>query len=129
MSVVHERCAGIDVHKAMLTVYVQLPRDHHQRLFRTDTASLLALVDWFQEWRVDDVAMESTGSYGKPIYNVLEGAGLRPVIGNATPMRGIPGRKTDVGDADWICGLHRHGRIRPSYIPPRAQREMREAVR
>lgn len=129
LSLVHERCAGIDVHKAMLMVFVQLPREHYQRSFPTDTASLLALVDWLQELRVDDVAMESTGSYWKPVYNVLEGSGLRPIIGNATHMRGMPGRKTDVGDAEWICGLHRHGLVRPSYIPPRAQREMREAVR
>lgn len=129
LSVVRERCAGIDVHKARLMVFVQLPRGHEQRVYRADTGSLLDLADWLQALQVDDVAMESTGAYWKPVYNVLEGAGLRPVIGNATQMRGIPGRKTDVGDAAWICGLHRHGLIRPSYIPPRAQRELRELVR
>ena len=73
--------------------------------------------------------MESTGCYWKPVYNVLEATGLRPVVGNAMHMRGVPGRKTDVGDAEWICGLHRHGLVRASYIPPRAQRELRELVR
>ena len=129
LSVVHERCAGIDVHKARLMVFVQLPREHQRRVYGADTGSLLDLVDWLQGLGVDAVAMESTGAYWKPVYNVLEGAGLRPVIGNATQMRGIPGRKTDVGDAEWICGLHRHGLIRPSYIPPRVQRELRELVR
>ena len=100
---VRERCAGIDVHKARLMVFVQWPQGHAQRVCGTDTGSLLDLVDWLQALGVDDVAMESTGAYWKPVYNVLEGSGLRPVIGNATQMRGIPGRKTDVGDAEWIC--------------------------
>ena len=127
--VVHERCAGIDVHKAMVTVFVHVPGQNRRGTFRTYTASLLALVDWLQAMRVDDVALEATGAYWKPVYNVLECAGLRPVIGNATQMRGVPGRKTDEGDAEWICGLHQHGLIRPSYIPSRAQRELREVVR
>lgn len=128
LSVVHERCAGIDVHKAKLMVFVQLPREHALRVYGSDTGSLLDLADWLQGMNIVDVAMESTGSYWKPVYNVLEASGLRPVVGNATQMRGLPGRKTDVGDAEWICGLHRHGLVRPSYIPARAQRELRELV-
>ena len=130
MDVVHQRCAGIDVHKRFVTVAVRIGGAKPSvREFATDTANLLGLVDWLQEQKVDDVAMEATGAYWKPIYNLLEAAGLHPIIGNVTQMKGLPGRKTDVGDAEWICDLHRHGLVKPSFIPPRAQRELREVVR
>ena len=64
----------------------------------------------------------------KPIYNLVEAAGLKPIIGNASHMKAVPGRKTDIKDAEWICDLHRHGLIRASFVPPRAQRELRELV-
>lgn len=86
------------------------------------------MVDWLQELRIDDVAMEATGSYWKPVYNLLEAAGMRPIVGNASHMKAVPGRKTDTKDAEWICDLHRHGLIKASFIPPRAQRELRELV-
>lgn len=129
LAVVHERCAGIDVHKRQVTVCVQVPGRHEIREFATDTAQLLSLVDWLQEFRVDDIAMEATGSYWKPVYNLLEASGLRPIVGNAAHLKAVPGRKTDVKDAEWLCDLHRHGLVKASFIPARAQRELRELVR
>lgn len=82
------------------------------------------MVDWLQELRIDDVAMEATGSYWKPVYNLLDASGLRPIVGNASHMKAVPGRKTDTRDAEWICDLHRHGLIKASFIPARAQREL-----
>ena len=128
LDVVRERCAGIDVHKRQVTVHVHVPGHQETQEFATDTGSLLTLVDWLQEMRIDDVAMEGTGSYWKPVYNLLEAAGLKPVIGNASHMKAVPGRKTDAKDAEWICDLHRHGLIRASFVPSRAQRELRELV-
>ena len=128
LDVVRDRCAGIDVHKRQVTVHVHVPGRQETQGFATDTGSLLTLVDWLQEMRIDDVAMEGTGSYWKPVFNLLEAAGLKPIIGNASHMKAVPGRKTDVKDAEWICDLHRHGLIRASFVPPRAQRELRELV-
>ncbi len=129
LAVVHERCAGIDVHKRQVTVCVQVPGQHEIREFATDTGSLLSLADWLQGLRVDDIAMEATGSYWKPVYNILEASGLRPIVGNAAHLKAVPGRKTDVKDAEWLCDLHRHGLVKASFIPARSQREVRELVR
>ena len=128
LEVVRERCAGIDVHKRQITVCAQVPRRQETREFATDTATLLTVVDWLQELKIDEVAMEATGSYWKPVYNLLEAAGMRPIVGNASHMKAVPGRKTDTKDAEWICDLHRHGLIKASFIPARAQRELRELV-
>lgn len=129
LALVHERCAGIDVHKRQVTVCVQVPGQHEIRDFATDTGSLLSLADWLQALRVDDIAMEATGSYWKPVYNILEACGLRPIVGNAAHLKAVPGRKTDVKDAEWLCDLHRHGLVKASFIPARSQREVRELVR
>src|SRR5206468_9761045 len=75
------------------------------------------------------VAMESTGIYWKPLYNLLEATGLTVFVVNAAHMKAVPGRKTDVQDAIWICDLMQHGLLKPSFIPPRPQRELRELVR
>jgi len=128
LDVVLDRCAGIDVHKRQVTVHVHVPGCQETREFATDTGSLLTLVDWLQELRIDDVAMEGTGSYWKPVYNFLEAANLKPIIGNASHIKAVPGRKTDVKDAEWICDLHRFGLIRASFVPARAQRELRALV-
>ncbi len=108
---------------------VQVPGQHEIREFATDTGSLLSLADWLQGLRVDDIAMEATGSYWKPVYNILEASGLRPIVGNAAHLKAVPGRKTDVKDAEWLCDLHRHGLVKASFIPARSQREVRELVR
>lgn len=128
LDVIRERCAGIDVHKRQITVCTRVPGQQELRGFATDTASLLDMVDWLQSLRIDDVAMEATGSYWKPVYNLLEATGMRPIVGNASHMKAVPGRKTDTKDAEWICDLHRHGLIKASFIPARAQRELRELV-
>src|SRR3984893_962499 len=90
---------------------------------------LLALVEWLRMEQITHVAMESTGVYWKPLYNLLEATGLTVFVVNAAHMKAVPGRKTDVQDAVWISDLMRHGLLKPSFIPPRPQRELRELVR
>jgi transposase len=133
MEVLHERCCGLDVHKK--TVVACLIRAdagrapaREIRSFTTMTADLLALADWLEEAGCTHVAMESTGSYWKPVYNLLEGRFSLLVV-NAHHLKAVPGRKTDVKDAEWIADLLRHGLIKASFIPDRPQRELRELVR
>lgn len=129
LRVVHERCAGIDVHKRQVVVCVLTPEQSEVRTYWTLTGDLLRMVQWLWSLGVKDVAMESTGVYWKPVYNVLEAHGLRPVLGNARQMRRVPGRKTDVKDAEWIAELHRLGLVQASNVPSREQRELRELTR
>ena len=129
MEVVRERCAGADVHKRTVVVHVITPAGRATRTFGTMTSDLAALVDWLAGHQVTDIAMESTGSYWKPVYNVLEARGLCPVVANAQHIKAVPGRKTDVSDAAWIADLHRHGLVPASFIPAREQRELRELLR
>lgn len=133
MDVVYERCAGIDVHKKKVTVCRITPggEDHwHKevRSFGTMTDELLALSDWLRAGGVTHVAMESTGVYWKPLYNVLEGE-FEIVLVNAQHIKFVPGRKTDVKDAQWIAELLQHGLVRGSFIPPVEQRDVRDLVR
>jgi transposase len=93
------------------------------------TRDLLEMADWIESHGCTHVAMESTGVFWKPVYNLLEGVGLELMVVNASHMKAVPGRKTDVKDAEWIADLLRHGLVRGSYIPERPQREMRELVR
>lgn len=129
MKVLYERCAGCDVHKDGVVVHIAVPEAQETRTFGTTTHALLTLVEWLLEQKVTHVAMESTGVYWKPVYNLLEAAELTVFVVNAAHMKAVPGRKTDVRDAVWICDLMRHGLLRPSFIPPRPQRELRELVR
>jgi transposase len=129
MKVVYERCAGCDVHKKMATVHAVVPEGSETRTYGTTTAELLALTEWLSARNITHVAMESTGVYWKPLYNLLEATGITTYVVNAAHMKAVPGRKTDVGDAVWICDLMRHGLLKPSFIPPRPQRELRELVR
>ena len=103
------------------------PENQQTRTFGTTTRQLVALSEWLGERRVTHVAMESTGVYWKPIVNLLEGKFTVWVV-NAHHIKAVPGRKTDVKDAEWIADLLRHGLLRPSFIPERAQRELRELV-
>jgi len=133
ISVVHPRCCGIDVHKreVQACVLVSTPGGRvrqEQRAFATTMDALLALVDWLVAAGCTHVAMESTGVYWKPLYNVLDGQ-VELLVVNAQHSTQVPGRKTDVQDAVWIAGLLRHGLLRPSLIPDRAQRELRELTR
>ena len=134
MDVLHPRCCGVDVHKASVVACVSAPGAggapcKEVRTFGTMTADLLQLVDWLVEAGGTAVARESTGSYWKPLYNLLEGVVERVLVVNAAHIKQVPGRKTDVKDAEWIADLLRHGRLRASFIPDRPQRELRELTR
>jgi len=129
MRVVYERCCGIDVHKQSLVACVITPEGKELRTFGTMTVHLLELADWLEERGVTHVAIESTGVYWKPVYNLLESHSLELLVVNAQHIKAVPGRKTDVKDAEWIADLLRHGLLRGSYIPSREQRELRELVR
>jgi transposase len=133
MEVIYERCAGLDVHKkTVVACRVESKgsgrKEQETRTFGTATAQLLELVDWLTEWGSTHVAMESTGEYWKPVYNLLEGQ-VEILLVNAGHIKAVPGRKTDVGDAEWIADLLRHGLLRGSFVPPRPQREWRDLTR
>ena len=133
MQVLIERCCGLDVHQETVVACVLIgaagerPRKEI-RTFRTMTRDLEALRDWLQELGVTQVGMESTGVYWRPVYAVLEGL-FDLIVGNARHIRNVPGRKTDVKDAEWIADLVRHGLIAKSFVPPAPQRELRELLR
>ena len=129
MRVVHERCAGLDVHKKTVVACTITPTGREVRTFGTTTAELFELAEWLAAQGCLDVAMESTGVYWKPVYNVLESLDFRPEVANARHIKAVPGRKTDVRDAEWIAELHAHGLLPRSFIPAKAQRELRELVR
>lgn len=128
MEVVYPLCCGLDVHKRNITACVITPRERELRSFGTMTEDLLALGDWLASKEVTHVAMEGTGSFWKPVYNLLEGA-FEVLVVNAHHIKAVPGRKTDLKDAEWIASLLRHGLLKASYIPSRDQRELRELVR
>ncbi len=131
MDLVHERCCGWDLHRLTVVACVRLGlTDRFTRTFPTTTEGLLALADWLADGAVTAVAMESTGVYWKPVYNLLEAREFQHLlVVNAQHMKALPGRKTDVQDAEWIAELLQHGLLRASFIPPRATRELRELVR
>ena len=99
------------------------------RQFSTMTEDILQLVSWLKETDCEMAAMESTGSYWKPVYNIFEEEQIPIMVVNAQHIKGVPGRKTDVKDAEWIADLVRHGLVKASYIPNRDQRELREITR
>jgi transposase len=129
MRVVNERCCGLDVHKKTVVACALTPEGKQIRTFSTMTKDLLALADWLTEQEVTHVAMESTGVFWKPVYNLLEAMPFTLLVVNAQHIKAVPGRKTDVKDAEWIADLLRHGLLRGSFIPERPQRELRELVR
>lgn len=129
-----ERCAGIDVHKKFVTVCVltgaaHLEPEPKRRRFGTCNAELCELRDWLLAEKCQKVAMESTGPYWRPVFNVLEEAGLEVVLANPQQVKNLRGHKTDMKDCWWVAHLLRHGMIRPSYIPSRTIREMRDLTR
>jgi len=133
MRVLYERCCGLDVHKKVIVACLITPdpegRPRRQlRSFGTMTQDLLELADWLVAEGCTHVAMESTGVYWKPVYNVLEGL-IEVLVVNAQHLKAVPGRKSDVKDAEWIAELLQHGLLRGSFIPPRPQRELRELTR
>jgi transposase len=129
MEVVHRRCAGLDVHKRSFTACVLTPERKELREFGATTVELLALADWLGERGVTQVAMESAGVYWKPVYNLLEGYDINLLLVNVRHMKAVPGRKTDVKDAEWIADLLKHGLLRGSLVPDKPHRELRELTR
>ena len=135
MRVIHCRCAGLDVHKDSITACVRCvgedgQADEQVRTFGTTSGELLRLGDWLAGRQVPVAAMESTGVYWKPVWNLLEGnGGLELMLVNAHHVKQVPGRKTDVKDSQWIAQLLSCGLLRPSFVPPRPQRELRDLTR
>ena len=129
VEVMYERCCGLDVHKKVIEACVLTGQKGERKSFGTTTSDLEKLAEWLKEHQVGVVAMESTGVYWKPVYNVLEKEGLEILVVNAQHIKAVPGRKTDVKDAEWIARLLRHGLLKGSYIPDREQRELRELLR
>ena len=129
MDVVYTHVCGLDVHKKNVVACVITPETKEIRTFSTMTDDLILLVDWIKSKGCTHVAMESTASFWKPIYNLLELEEIQTLVVNAKHMKNVPGRKTDVKDAEWIAGLLRHGLLQGSFIPSRDQRELRELIR
>ncbi len=133
MDVVYSRCAGLDIHKKTIMACVVAPGPKGKpqktiRAFGTMTDDISALGDWLAAEQVTHVAMESTGVYWQPLWNLLEQR-FALLLVNAQHIKQVPGRKTDVGDCEWIADLLRHGLLRASFVPDRAQRELRELTR
>ena len=134
MEVIYPRCCGLDIHKRQITACRIVPgaagggAAKEVRTFGTMTADLLALADWLAEADVTHVAMESTGVYWQPIYNVLEDQ-FTLLLVNPRHIKQVPGGKTDVRDCEWIADLLRHGLLRASFVPNRPERELRELTR
>jgi transposase len=133
MHIMYERCAGLDVHKKTVVACVLTPDgqggwSQEIRTFGTMTVDLLALSDWLLACGCTHVAIESTGDYWKPVFNILEGI-CEVILVNAQHAKAVPGRKTDVKDAAWLAELLQHGLLRASFIPPVAQRELRDLTR
>ena len=133
MDVVFDRVAGLDIGKASVTVCVRTPgeggkREVRTRTFRTMTRSLTLMADWLQECGVELAAMESTATYWNPVFYCLEER-MECWLLNAAHMKAVPGRKTDVKDAEWIAQLLEHGLVRPSFVPPPQIRRLRNMTR
>ena len=134
MEVINDRCAGLDVGKDEVVACIRVPDDaggRHQELrtFPTFSSGLESLATWLQDHDVTQVVLEATGQYWKPIWYVLEERGLELLLVNARHVKILPGRKTDVGDAAWLCELAEHGLLRGSFVPPAGIRELRDLTR
>ena len=132
MDVIHARCAGLDVHKQTVVACVRVTRagraQHEVRTFATTAAGLLALQAWLGAAGCTHAVMESTGVYWKPVWHRLEDH-LTLVLANATAVRNLPGRKSDVSDAQWLADLLAHGLVRGSFVPPAPIQALRELTR
>jgi transposase len=133
MQVVYTHCAGLDVHKKTVTACVIIPKKEggwrrEIRTFETHTNSLLNMLDWLLSLGCTQVAMESTGEYWRPVFNILE-TSLEVMLVNARHVKNVPGRKTDVKDSQWLAELLQHGLLRASFIPPKPQRDLRDLIR
>jgi transposase len=129
LEIVREYVSGLDVHKKTVVAAVITPQGRQVRTFSTTTRALLELVDWLEAKGVRHVAMESTGIYWRPVFNLLEKTEMEVLVVNAGHMKQVPGRKTDVKDAEWIAELLQYGLLKGSFIPGREQRELRDLLR
>jgi transposase len=137
MQIVYRRCGGMDVHKKTVVMTLLLIDEEtgeerrKRRTFGTTTRCLRELAGWLREWKVEAVAMESTGVFWKPVWNVLEedAAECKLLLVNARHFKQVPGRKTDQKDADWLAELLQHGLVKGSFVPPKATRELRDLTR
>src|ERR1700757_4920391 len=133
MEIFYARCCGLDVHKSTITAFVRLhdgggkPRKIVRR-FGAMTNDLRAMASWLIEEQVTHVAMESTGVYWKPVWNILEGQ-FEVVLVNAQHIKAVPGRKTDTKDCQWIAELLQHGLVRGGFVPPTPIRQLRDLTR
>lgn len=128
MEILYACCCGIDVHARMLVACLIKDGKKEVRTFSTMTDDLLQLLDWLSQQGCTHIAIESTGVYWKPVFNILEGA-MAVILTNARDAKGFKARKTDVIDAEWLADLLRHGLLKASFIPPLAIRELRELTR
>lgn len=133
MRIMHECCAGLDVHKKSVVacrrrVQAGVKVEGEVGTFGTTTPELLEMADWLGEWSVSHVVMESTGEYWKPVFNLLEGS-FEVMLVNAQHVKHVPGRKTDVKDSEWLAELLSYGLLRASYIPAKPQRDLRDLTR
>ncbi len=134
MPVIHGRCCGLDVHHKTVVACVLIAApdgavQRRVRTFGTMTADLLALGDWLGRHGVTHIALESTGVYWRPVYNLLEEEERTILLANPQHMRAVLGRTTDVKDAEWLADLLRHGLLKASFIPPAPIRALRELTR
>lgn len=132
MEILYPRCCGLDVHKASLTACILINgsngKERHLHRFGTMTRDITALASWLTEHNVRKLAMESTGVYWKPIWNLLEDR-FDLMLVNAQHIKAVPGRKTDIKDCEWIAELLQHGLLRGSFVPPEPIRELRDLNR
>jgi len=133
MKVIYKRVAGLDVHKkTVVATRMRVTEDDRieweTKTFGTTTPELLELLDWLRERDLTHVAMESTGDYWKPVFNILEDS-IEVWLVNAQHVKHVSGRKTDVKDSEWLAELMLHGLLKPSFIPPKPQRALRELTR
>jgi transposase len=132
MEVMHEICAGLDVHKENVVACVRMVRggkvERETKTFRTETQKLVELFDWLAAKDCTHVVMESTGVYWKPVWRVLEG-GFELVLANASAVKNVPGRKSDVSDAQWLADLLAHGLVRGSLAPDENGQDLRDLTR
>lgn len=133
MEPIIERCAAIDIGQAVVAVCLLVGKAHEKtrkvlRTFRTLTCELLEMRDWLLAEGCTHVGMESTGVYWKPVYAILEDS-FELIVGNAQHIKNVPGRKTDIKDAEWLANLVRHGLIAKSFVPPKPIRELRDLLR
>ena len=133
MEVLYPRCCGLDVHKETVVACLRLVIDgkvvKEVRTFSTTTAGLMALSEWLAENKCTHIAMEATGVYWKPVWHILSDGDFELVLANAAHVKNVPGRKTDVKDADWVADLLAHGLIRASFVPDSQTQEMRTLLR